>query len=387
MEFVEPEDDPGSYRSPLPPEDRLWRHPSEIGLPPPHRPSRRSVWMVAGVSAVGAALLSTGLVVLAGTVLVGPGSVPVQEVVARPVPTAVDGDDVVRIAERARPAIAWVRSDRGGGSGVVFRSDGHLLANAHVVDGSSSLTAVLGDGRELPGRVVGVDHDTDIAVVKVDGGAMPIVTMGTAAHLEVGQKAIAVGSPLGPAGGPAVSVGVVSALHRTVRARNGARPMYDMVQTDASLAAGASGGALLDANGTVVAITTAMAASDGGAGNLGFAVPIDVARSVADQLMTSGRVVDAWIGIQCQDVDGATEFDVEAGAMVADVKDDSPAERGGVAVGDVIVAVDGKPIASMGQLVVALRLQGPGSVVLLDVVRGRQRHTMPVTLAERPPNA
>ncbi len=393
MEFVEPEDDPGSYRSPLPPEDRLWRHPSEIDVPPRHRPSRRTLWMVAGVSALGASLFSAGLVVIAGALLVAPERTTLErEMVAPPVPASAadDHEDVVRIAEQARPAIAQLRLERGrSASGVVFRSDGHLLTNAHVVDDNPSMTVVLGNGRELPGRVVGVDHETDIAVVKVDGGELPVLTMGTAADLKVGQKAIAVGSPLGLAGGPSVTVGVVSALHRNVRARSGAHTMYDMVQTDASIAAGSSGGALLDATGSVVGITTALAVGEGGAEGLGFAVPIDVARSVADQLMASGRVVNVWIGIQGQDVDGATatELDLDGGAMVADVKRDSPAERAGLAARDVIVAVDGRPIVSMGQLVVGLRLHRPGTAVRLDVVRDRHRRTFTVTVAERPPDA
>jgi len=392
MELEEPEDDPGFYRSPLPPEDRLWRHPSEVGLAPANRPSRRSLWMVAGVSALGASLISTGLVVLAGTLLFGSADGPVErEMVARPVTTAVsEAEDVVRIAERVRPAIAQLLVDGGRiGSGVIFRSDGHLLTNAHLVEGATVVTVVLGSGRELKGRVLGSDPETDIALVKVDGGSFPVVTMGTAADLDVGQKAISVASPLGLAGGPAVTVGAVSALHRTVRTRNGARTMYDLVQTDAAVAPGASGGALLDSSGSVIGVTTAIAVGEGSGEGVGFAVPIDVARLVADQLMASGRVVSVWIGIQGQDLDGATAtaMDVGGGAVVADVKRGSPAERGGMAPRDVIVAVNGRPIESMGQLVVALRLQKPGSPVTLDVVRDHRRHTMTVTVAERPANA
>ncbi len=392
MEFEEPDDDPGFYRSPLPPEDRLWRHPSEMGFPPERQASRRSLWVVAGVSALGASVVTTGLVAVAVVLLVGRDSRPVErEVVARPATTvATDGEDVVRIAEQVRSAIAQVKLDRGRtGSGVLFRSDGHMLTNAHVVDGTTTATVALANGRELPARVVGSDPETDIAVLKIDGGVFPVVTMGTATDLHVGQKAVAVGSPLGLAGGPSVSVGVVSALHRNVRTRSGAQTMYDMVQTDASIAPGSSGGALLDGAGSVIGITTAIAVTDGGAEGVGFAVPIDVARSVADQLITSGRVVNVWIGIQGQDLDGATatEMNVDGGAMVADVKTGSPAERGGVLARDVIVGVDGRPIASMGQLVVALRLHKPGSTVTIDVMRDHRHHAMAVTVAERPPNA
>lgn len=390
MELVEPEDDPGSYRSPLPPDDRLWRHPSEMGMPAPERASRRSLWLVVGVAAVGAGLLSTGLVVVAVTLLAGRDGGPVErpQVLARPLTTSVSVDEgAVQAAERARPAIAQVRPDHGRrGSGVIFRSDGHLLTSASVVDGATSVRVVLADGRELPARVVGSDPETDTAVVKIDGGTFPVVTMGTAADLEVGQRAVAVGGSPVRAGGPSVTSGVVSGLHRSVRTRSGSHTMHDMVQTDASVPPESSGGALLDAGGSVVGITTAAA---GGGGGSGFAVPIDVARSVADQLMASGRVVNVWIGIQGQDLDLVTagEMDLDGGAMVADVKRNSPAERGGMAARDVIVAVNGRPIVSMGQLVVALRLSRPGAAVTLEVMRERQRHSMTVTVAERPPDA
>jgi S1-C subfamily serine protease len=391
MEFEEPDDDAGFYRSPLPPDDRLWRHPSEVGPAVSPIASRRSLWMVAGLSALGASLLSTGLVVAATTLLAGGGDPPVErQMVARPATGVPEEDEVVRIAERVRPAIAQVKVDRSrAGSGVVFRSDGHLLTNAHVVAGADRVTVAMGTGKELSARVVGADPHTDIAVVKVDGDGFPVVTMGTAAHLSVGQKAIAVGSPLGLAGGPSVSVGVVSALHRNVRDRSGTQTMYDMVQTDAAIAPGSSGGALLDGDGSVIGITTAMAVGESGSEGVGFAVPIDLARSVADQLITSGRVVNVWIGIQGQEVDSATatQLRIGGGAMVAEVKAGSPAERGGVAARDVIVGVDGRPISSMEELVMALRVQKPGSTVSLAVVRGGRPHTVRVTLAERPPNA
>jgi S1-C subfamily serine protease len=361
-----------------------------MGRVPRPEPSRPSLWVVAGVSALSASLLSTGLVIAATALFVPRHGAPVErEMVARPVGTGVSADEeVVRIAERVRPAIAQVKLDRDRtGSGVVFRSDGHVLTSAHVVAGATTVTVALPTGREVPARVVGSDPHTDIAVVKVEGGGFSVAIMGTATGLAVGQKAVAVGSPLSLAG-PSVTVGVISALHRNVRSRSDAQPMYGMVQTDAAIAPASSGGALLDSAGSVIGITTTNVVGEGGAEGVGFAVPIDVARSVAEQLMTAGRVANVWIGIQGQDVDGATasQMDVHGGAVVADVKPGSPAERAGVAPSDVIVAVNGRPITSMGELVVALRLQKPGSAVTLDVLRERRRHTMTVTVAERPPN-
>ncbi|MGI8984735.1 MAG: S1C family serine protease, partial [Acidimicrobiales bacterium] len=179
--------------------------------------------------------------------------------------------------------------------------------------------------------------------------------------------------------------GVVSALHRTVRTRTG-QSLIDMVQTDAPIAPGSSGGALLDAGGRVIGITTAMAMTDTGAEGFGFATPIDSARSAAEQLITTGKVVTAWLGVEGSDLDGATALDlaIDGGAMVERVMTDSPAARAGLAARDVIVRVDGAPITSMGMLVVAMRAHRPGDVLTVEIVRDGQRHGMKVTCAERP---
>ncbi len=299
--------------------------------------------------------------------------------------------DVVAIADRVRPAIAQLKVERGrsgSGSGVLFRSDGHLLTNAHVVEGATSVTVVLSTGREVPARVVGSDADSDTAVVKIDGGPFPVAELGTTADLKVGQEAVAIGSPLGLTGGPSVTVGVVSALHRSVRTRNG-QSLSDMVQTDAPIAPGSSGGALLDAGGRVIGITTALAMTDTGAEGFGFATPIDMARSVAEQLITTGKVVTVWLGVEGSDLDGATALDlkVDGGAIIERVRSDSPAERAGIAARDIIVGVNGRPVTSMGMLAVSVRAHRPGDVLTLDVVRDKEHHGMTVTVAERPPGS
>jgi serine protease Do len=393
MEFVEPDDEPQPFRQPPPPDDRLWRHPSEMGV---KRPSaRRQLWAVAIASALAASVLSTGLAVVAGNLLKSDGDRPTRAVDTSgvlPAPTGAAGRaDVVAIADRVRPAIAQLKVERGrtgSGSAVMFRSDGYLLTNAHVVDGATSVTVILSTGRELPAQVVGSNADTDTAVVKVDGGPYPVADLGSTADVKVGQEAIAIGSPLGLSGGPSVTVGVVSALHRTVRTRLG-QSLMDMVQTDAPIAPGSSGGALLDAGGRVIGITTAVATTDAGAEGFGFAVPIDNARWVADQLIATGKVVMVWLGVEGADLDGTTarELDVDGGALVERVKADSPAERAGLAPRDIIVALDGKAVTSMGMLAVAVRSHRPGDVLTLDVVREKQHHGLKVTVVERPPGS
>jgi S1-C subfamily serine protease len=388
MEFVEPEDEPQPYREPPSPDDRLWRHPSEIAVSRP--PARRQLWVVAIASAVAASLISTGLAVVAGNLLdAGGTSRSVDSAGVFTQPTLVGARaDVVTVAERVRPAIVQLKVEKGrtgSGSGVLFRSDGHVLTNAHVVEGATSVVVVLSSGRELTARVVGSDPDSDTAVVKIDGGPFPVADLGSTSDLKVGQDAIAIGSPLGLTGGPSVTVGVISALHRSVRTRTG-QSLMDMLQTDAPIAPGSSGGALLDAYGKVIGITTALAMTDTGAEGFGFAIPIDAARNAADQLITTGKVVTVWLGVEGSDLDGATAVDlnVDGGAMIEKVKADSPAERAGLAPRDVIVRVDNKPVTSMTMLVVAVRAHRPGDVFTVEIVREKQHHGMTVTVAERP---
>jgi len=400
MEFVEPEDGPQPFRSLPSPDDRVWRHPSEMGPGRPRTaPVRRQLWVVGITAAVAASFLSTGLAVVVGTLLDEGRSSSTGVSRAGLIPASLPGPgatggagaaaDVVAIAERVRPAIAQLRVEaghNGSGSGVIFRSDGQVLTNAHVVEGATSVTVVLSSGRELPGRVVGSDPESDTAVVKVDGGPFPVAELGTAADLKVGQQAIAIGSPLGLNGGPSVTLGVVSALHRSVRTRTSSRVLMDMVQTDAPIAPGSSGGALLDAAGRVIGITTAVAVTEGGTDGFGFATPIDLARTSAEQLLATGKVVTVWLGVEGTDLDSAASVDlhVDGGAMVDKVMDGSPAQRAGLTARDVIVGMDSRPVTSLGVLVVGVRSHHPGDVVILEVVRDHQRHAMPVTVAERP---
>ncbi len=394
MEFVEP-DDERPFRKPPSPDDRLWRHPSEMGVAPQPVermiPQRRAL-ILAVVAAMGASVLTAGLVVALDAVRddlpVASTTVVTRASAATPLPA---GEPAVEIGERVRPAIAQIRAERTGrpttGSAVIFRSDGHLVTNAHVVQGATSLSVVMANGRELPGRLVGADPVTDAAVVKVDGGPFPVADLGTATELKVGQMAVAIGSPLALTGGPSVTVGVVSALHRTVRTRDNFS-MFDMIQTDAPISPGSSGGALLDRHGRVIGITTAIAVSDAGPEGLGFATPIDVARSVADELITTGKATHAWLGIEGTDVDGATAHDLnlDGGALLNRVLDGGPADSAGLSERDIVVGMNGKPVASMGALVVAIRAQRPGDVVRVEIVRDRHRTTKSVTLAERPAN-
>jgi S1-C subfamily serine protease len=303
--------------------------------------------------------------------------------------TVSDASSVVAIAQRVRPSIVQIKVDgssgQASGSGVIFRSDGHILTNNHVTAGASTIKVVMANGREVKAQLTGSDDETDVAVIKVDEKSLPTATLGSASLLKVGQSAIAIGSPLGLAGGPSVTVGVVSALGREVRSSS-AGSLLDMIQTDAPIAPGSSGGALLDGSGNVIGITTAIAVSDVGAEGLGFATPIDIARDVADQIITNGHAVHVWLGVEGEDLDTLTaqQLRLSGGALIRKVRAGSPAAKAGLADRDVVTAIDHREVISMAAIVVALRGHRPGDVVTIDVIRSSTRRTMKVHLTERP---
>ena len=394
------DDDEDEFRMLLPPADRIWRHPSEVDhgegawgpVPKKARTSARPAWPTALVADLAGSVLATGVLGASGLLTPEPG---VRETVVRetraiiPAATRASEGSVVRIAAEAGPAVVRieVRGDvDGSGSGVIFRDDGHVLTNAHVVDEADRIMVVLSDGSTHEAERVGVDPVTDIAVVKVTGPEpFPTAVLGSAAELAVGQPTVAIGSPLGLLGGSSVTTGVVSALGREVAGPDDA-PLLDMIQTDAAIAPGSSGGALLDMRGTVIGITTAIAVSQVGAEGLGFAVPIDLAVRVGRQIIEAGRAIHVWLGIEGRDLDIAEAADagLHGGAEVTQVSDGSPAATGGLLPGDVIVAVDDEPVPTMSALVVRLRERSPGDVVVLTVVRDGTETAAQVTLQERP---
>jgi len=309
---------------------------------------------------------------------------------ARPAPPAwaqaQEGEEsnVIRVARQVTPAVVSVTSDAGAGSGVIIRADGVILTNAHVVAGSPQVEIGLANGESLTGRVLGRDPSIDIAVVDVEGTDLPAAALGNSDALEVGQTAIAIGNPL--ALERTVTRGIVSALNRTASEFN----LDELIQTDAAINPGNSGGPLLDSRGRVVGINTAVLRGAGGVGaeGLGFAVPINLAADVAEQILTTGRVTRAFIGISYLDVttELAREFGlpVQAGVILRAVGQGTPAAAAGLRPGDIVTRLDDVEIGTGGDLRRAIREREPGDQVVISGVRPSGAFTVRLRLAQSP---
>ncbi|MBW3614077.1 MAG: S1C family serine protease [Actinobacteria bacterium] len=394
MEFEE-DGEERSVAPLLPPDDRLWRHPSEVaGAAAGSRPSRwrwrrgsggPPMVTVVALTACISALLSLGVLAVVGPLRT---RVAVERVAAPVVAGAEVAPlhDVAALTDRMRPAITQVvakgPAGERWGSGVIYRSDGMMLTAHRVIAGADSFRVLLHDGREVEGRLVGSDPDTEIAVVDLQGADYKPALLGSTAGLKVGQPAITIGSPTGAATGPLVQVGVVSAVGQQVGA-NG-RNLVDMIQTDGAVAPGCTGGALVDARGAVIGIAAANATTE--AGVIGFATPIDVARAVAAELMNDGRVSRGWLGIEGDSLAGeaASAARLPGGAVVKTVKPGGPAETAGLVPTDIITAVEGQKVTSMPQLIVRLRSYRPGDTISLSVLRDGLARTVEVRLGRRP---
>ena len=293
---------------------------------------------------------------------------------------------VIHAVELVAPAVVKIEAGESGGSGVLFTPDGFLLTNAHVVDHGKALKVVLPDGRSMRGDVVGLDTDSDLAVVRVahqTGLPLPWATIGDSREVRVGQIAIAIGNPYGFS--HSVTAGVVSALGRSLRGRSG-RLMDDIIQTDASLNPGNSGGALVTTSGAVIGINTAMILPAQG---LCFAIASNTARFVASRLMRDGRLRRSYIGVGGQNVpvpralSRALKLAVSSGVQVVSVEPGSPAAVGGVREGDVIIAYGNHAVTGIDELLRMLTDERIGWADQLTVLRNGERRQMIVVASEK----
>ncbi len=269
------------------------------------------------------------------------------------------------------------------GSGVIVSADGYILTNNHVVEGADNVKVTLADGRELTAKVIGTDEKTDVAVIKVDAKDLPAITFAPSDDVQVGDRVLAVGNPFGL--GQTVTTGIVSATGRAVAI---GVDYADFIQTDAAINPGNSGGALIDMQGRLVGINTAILSRSGGFQGVGFAIPADLAHSVMNSLVTDGKVVRGFLGVSIQDLTPtlAENFKLKnsEGAVVSDVSPDSPAATAGLASGDVVLKYDGKAIRDSQRLRFAVAATKPGDKVDVIVLRDGKEKTLAVKIGNQP---
>ncbi len=309
---------------------------------------------------------------------------PVTDVAAEVEPSVVQVN-----VEQIRQTPFGTQQGQGVGSGVIYREDGYIITNAHVVEGAEEVNVAFADGTTEQGRVVGADEFTDLAVVKVDRQGLPAADFADSNNLVPGQLAVAIGSPSGFES--TVTSGVISGLGREVPSRltGGAQPaLVDLIQTDAAISPGPSGGALADADGDIVGINAAyLPPAQTGAVNIGFAIPANTATSVADQLIEDGEAVHPYLGISLTNLtpEIAQRFGIEAGqgALVTGVDPEGPSAEAGIQNGTVITSVGGTQVESAAEVISALRDFQPGDSIQLTVTDGSGSREVTVELGER----
>jgi serine protease Do len=269
------------------------------------------------------------------------------------------------------------------GSGVIVTKDGYILTNNHVVDGAKEVKVTLQDGREFTAKVIGRDPKSDIAVVKIDANNLPTVALADSEKVEVGDVVLAIGNPFGV--GQTVTSGIVSAKDR---GNMGIEDYEDFIQTDAAINPGNSGGALVDINGRLIGINTAILSRSGGSQGVGFAIPSDLARTVMESLVKSGHVTRGYLGVMIQNVtpELADEFQLKGnqGALVGDVVPNGPAAKGGLKSGDVVTEFNGRPVLDSRRLQLQVAETKPGSKVTVQVLRNGEQKTLDVTVKQLP---
>jgi len=392
--------------------------PPTSAFPPPppaeRAPRRGPGWVAliaaAGGSAVLASLLTAGIVNSSDTASPVPtsSSQGSQQAVTGPVTSSTaqnpDWAKVAAAVERAVVSVQVTTSSGGGeGSGVILDKQGHVLTNNHVVGGADSIVVMLSDGRGYVAKVVGTDASTDIAVIKISNppADLTTATLGDSNAVEVGDPVMAVGNPLGLA--DTVTTGIVSAVNRPVTtsasqqedpfggsAGSAESVVTNAIQTDAAVNPGNSGGALVDVQGRVIGITSSIASlgssatSQSGSIGLGFAIPINEVKDVTDQLMKSGSVQHAFMGVSLSEKSVTVDGAMRQAAVVAQVNSGAPAAKAGLKVDDAIIAIDGESVNGRDSLIAQVRERRPGTAVKLTVVRGGKTQEITITLGTKP---
>jgi putative serine protease PepD len=349
--------------------------PADAGSPRGRRPSRWVAGAVAGV-----VLLAAGFGISQAidndAAPTGAGIPTAAPASATPVPSgsASGQEPAAAVAKALLPTVVEIRHDNGVGSGFVYDENGYIMTAAHVIQGQDEVEVRLYDGTELQGEVVGTDELNDVGVVKVDRTGLKAAPLGVGQDLQVGQLAIAIGSPFGL--NETVTAGIISSTDRLLEGR-------EVIQTDAPINPGNSGGVLADRQGRVIGINSAIPRTNGdSSGNvgIGFAVPIDIAAKSATAIVKGEQIQIGYLGVT-PSPSATTGRD---GALIQEVAPDSPAAKAGIQPGDLVVSIDGKAIENYSEMIAAIRAHQPGDQVTIGIVRGGNETTITATLTERP---
>ena len=269
------------------------------------------------------------------------------------------------------------------GSGVIVSHEGYILTNNHVVEGADEIEVVLTDGRKAPAKIVGLDPETDLAVIKVDLDKLPVIVLGQSELARVGDVVLAIGNPFGV--GQTVTMGIISALGRNNLHINS---FENFIQTDAAINFGNSGGALVDTRGNLIGINTAIYSQSGGSVGIGFAIPVSTAKTVMEAIIKDGHVVRGWIGVETQDItpELAQSFGLQrtSGAIIAGVVRNGPADKAGIVPGDILLAVDGKPVGDTTEMLNLIAQLPPGGKAKMTVLRKNREAALDVVVGKRP---
>ncbi|MDI3340725.1 MAG: trypsin-like peptidase domain-containing protein [Sphaerobacter sp.] len=344
---------------------------------------------------------ATATTALAGRTPTAPPGVGIAQPLSRDFIGAV-----VEVTERVRPAVVQVTNEQvrfdafnqaytvpaGVGSGVIYDREGHILTNNHVIAGAERLLVSLPDGRSFPATVVGTDPQTDLAVLQIQGDDLPVAPLGDSNRLRVGEWVVAIGNALALPGGPTVTVGVVSALNRTVQEPGGPGGggafLFNLIQTDAAINPGNSGGPLVNLAGEVIGINTLVAGEAGPglqAEGIGFALAISTVKPLADELVATGKVVHPYLGIRYAQLTPAIAAQLGVsqtrnGVVVVEVVEGSPAAQAGLMPRDVITEIDGEPLVNESSLAEIVNRHRPGDTITLTVLRSGQTTQVQATL-------
>jgi len=337
-----------------------------------------SVTLVAALAA-GALIGAGGGAATYAALSTGNGKTVVRQVtVSDAQPASSSGNlSVQSIYQLAYKGVVEITAAQGQGSGFVYDGNGHVVTNAHVVEGATSVSVKFWNGKTFDAQVVGTDASTDLAVLKVNAPVSELfpLSLGDSSKLVVGDSVVAIGSPFGLEG--TVTSGIVSALHREMTSPNHFA-IDNSIQTDAAINHGNSGGPLLNAQGKVVGITSQIESNSGGNEGVGFAIPSNTVSSIAAQLISSGKAEHAFLGVVLRD------SSAQSGAAISQVRTRTPAAGANLRAGDIVTAAAGKPIASASELRAVINAHRPGDTISVTYKRGGQSHSVTVKLSARP---